>query len=74
MASPFTWSLVIALPKKGNLQLCQKHHTISLISHPSKAMLKVLMNRLKLQAEELIKKRTGRFQSRKEHDRAHFQP
>ena len=39
---PASWtqSLIIALPKKGNLQLCQNYRTISLISHPSKAMLK----------------------------------
>ena len=32
----WTQSLVITLPKKGNLQLCQNYRTISLISHPSK--------------------------------------
>ena len=39
---PTTWtqSLVITLPKKGNLQLCQNYKTLSLISHPSKVMLK----------------------------------
>ena len=33
---PTTWtqSLVITLPKKGNLQVCQNYKTISLISHP----------------------------------------
>ncbi|GFR59845.1 endonuclease-reverse transcriptase [Elysia marginata] len=44
---PWTLSLVITLPKKGNLKLCQNYHTISLISHPSKVMLKVVLNRLK---------------------------
>ena len=41
---PTTWtqSLVITLPKKGNLQLCQNYRTISLISHPSKVMLIIL--------------------------------
>ena len=40
---PTTWtqSLVITLPKKGNLQLCQNYRTISLISHPSKVVLKI---------------------------------
>ena len=36
----------------GNLQLCQNYRTISLISHSSKVMLKVILNRLKPQAEE----------------------
>ena len=38
---PTLWaqSLIITLPKKGNLQLCQNYRTISLISHSSKVML-----------------------------------
>ena len=36
--TPWAQSLVITLPKKGNLQ----HRTISLISYPSKVMLKPL--------------------------------
>ena len=53
---PTTWtqSLVITLLKKGNLQLCQNYRTISLISHPSKVMLKIILNRLQPQAEEII--------------------
>ena len=46
----WTQSLIITLPKKGNLQLCQNYRTISLISHSSKVMLKVILNRLKPQA------------------------
>ncbi|WP_419629532.1 hypothetical protein, partial [Thiolapillus sp.] len=38
--TPWTQSLVITLPKKGNLQQCQNYRTISLISHPRKVMLK----------------------------------
>ena len=41
-----TQSLVITLPKKGNLQLCLNYRTISLISHPSKVMLKIILDRL----------------------------
>ena len=52
---PITWtqSLVITLLRKDNLQLCQNYRTISLISHPSKAMLKSSY-RLQPQAEEII--------------------
>ena len=52
--TPMSQSLIITLPKKGNLQLCQNYRTISLISHSSKVMLKVILNRLKPQAEEII--------------------
>ena len=52
--TPWTKSLVITLPKKGNLQQCQNYRTISLISHPSKVMLKTILNRSKPQAEKII--------------------
>ena len=52
--TPWTQSLIITLSKKGNLQLCQNYRIISLISHSSKIMLKVILNRLKPQAEEII--------------------
>ena len=44
---PWTQSLIITLPKKGNLQQCKNYHRISLVCHPSKVLLKVLLNRLK---------------------------
>ena len=52
--TPRTQSLVKTLPKKGNLQQCQNYRTISIISHPSKVMLKIILNRLKPQAEKII--------------------
>ena len=63
--TPWTQSLAITLPKKGNLQQCQNYRTIRLISYPSKVMLKILLNRLKPQAEKIIAEehagfRTGR--------------
>ena len=61
--TPWTQSLIITLPKKGNLQLCQNYRTISLISHPSKVMLRILLNRLKPQAEEIIKEEQVGFRA-----------
>ena len=46
-----TQSLVITLPKKGNLQQSQNYRSISLISHASNVMLKNLLNSLKSHAE-----------------------
>ena len=45
--TPWTQSLVITLPKKGNPRQCQSYRVMSLISHPSKVMLKIVLNRLK---------------------------
>ena len=57
----WTQSLVITLPKKGNQQQCQNYRTISLISQPSKSiLLKIILNRLRPQAEKIIaKEQTG---------------
>ena len=40
------WSVFIAIPKKGNAKECSNYHTIALISHASKVMLKILQTRL----------------------------
>ena len=60
---PWTQSLVITLPKKGNLQPCQNYGTISFISHPSKVMLKIILNRLKPQAEKIIAEEQAGFRA-----------
>ena len=39
-------SVFIPIPKKGNADECSNHHTIALISHASKVMLKILQVRL----------------------------
>ena len=61
--TPWTQSLVITLPKKGNLQQCQNYRTISLFSHPSKVMLKIILNRLKPQAEKIITEEQAGFRA-----------
>ena len=63
LPTPWTQSLNITLPKKGNLQLCQNYRTISLISHSSKVMLKVILKRLKPQAEEIIAEEQAGFRA-----------
>ena len=45
---PQDWKMsgFIPIPKKGNAKECSNYHTIALISHASKAMLKILQARL----------------------------
>jgi len=45
---PQDWkrSIFIPIPKKGNAKECSNYHTIALISHTSKVMLKILQARL----------------------------
>ena len=40
------WSVFILILKKGNAKECSNYHTIALISHTSKVMLKILQARL----------------------------
>jgi len=46
---PQDWkvSVFIPVPKKGNAKECSNYHTIALISHACKVMLKILQARLK---------------------------
>ena len=39
-------SVFISVPKKGNSKKCSNYHTVALISHASKVMLKILQARL----------------------------
>ena len=45
---PWDWkkSVFIPIPKKGNAKECSNYHTIAVISHASKVMLKILQARL----------------------------
>jgi len=45
---PWDWkrSVFIPIPKKGNAKKCSNYHTIALISHANKGMLKILQARL----------------------------
>ena len=47
-AGPQDWkrSVFILIPKKGNAKECSTYHTIALISHAGKIMLKILQARL----------------------------
>ena len=59
---PQDWkrSVFIPIPKKGNAKECSNYHTISLISHVSKVMLKILqavfntMSTMKFQMFKLV--------------------
>ena len=43
---PQDWKIFIPIPKKGNAKECSNYHSIALISHTSKVMLKILQARL----------------------------
>ena len=61
----WTKSLIITISKKGNLRCCKNYRTISLISHPSKIMLRIILNRLKGKAEELVSEEQEGFRPKR---------
>ena len=58
-------SLIIALPKKGNTRLFQNYRTISLICHTSKVMLRVILNRLVSQTEQILEEEQAVLRSQR---------
>ena len=68
----WTQSLVITLPKKGNLQLCQNYRAISLISHPSKVNVEDHHKQTPATSRRDHCRRASSFQSRKEHHRTNI--
>ena len=46
MATGLERSVFIPIPKKGNAKECSKYHTIALMSHASRVMLKILQARV----------------------------
>ena len=63
MAYPVDQILNNHTPKKGNLQQCQNYQTNSIISHSSKVMLKIILNRLKPRAEKIIAEEQAGFRA-----------
>ena len=48
-------SVFIPIPKKDNAKECSNYHTIALISHTSKVMLKILQARLQQYVNQMFK-------------------
>ena len=46
MATGLKRSVFVPIPKKGIVKECSNYHTIALISHASKIMLKILQAKL----------------------------
>ena len=64
MADSMDSVLIISLPeKKNNLQLYKNYRTIRLLSHPSKVIMKVILNRIKAQPEEIIAEEEAGFRA-----------
>ena len=53
---PDAWTtyLIIPIPKRGDIKKCLNYRTITLISHTSNILLRIILNHLTPQAEEIM--------------------
>jgi len=53
---PQSWvnSMIVPIPKKGDLKECRNYRTISLICHNSNVILRIILNRLQPQIKPLL--------------------
>ena len=51
----------IPIPKKGDTKKCSNYRILSLIPHPSKILLKIILNRLIPQAEQILAEEQAGF-------------
>ena len=49
-----TKSILVTIPKKGDLTLCTNYRTIALINHMGKVLMMILLNRLKARTEQYM--------------------
>jgi hypothetical protein len=66
----FTKIVMIPIPKKNNAIECADHRTISLISHASKILLKILTKQIEAKTETLISKNAVWLQEMTWHKRS----
>ena len=61
----WTFSTFIPLPKKGDLKQCANYGTIALVSHASKILLRIILERIRIKTEtEIADEQTGFRQGR----------
>jgi len=58
----WTFSTFIPLPKKGHLKQCENYRTIAFVSHASKILLRVILERIRAKTETEIADEQAGFQ------------
>jgi len=58
----WTYSTFIPLPKKRDLKQCVNYRTIALVSHASKILLRIILERIRVKTETEIADEQAGFQ------------
>ena len=59
----WTKSIILTMPKKGDITKCENYRTISLINHGSKILLEILRKRMKPYAESILAEEQAGFRT-----------
>ena len=59
----WTKSIILTMPKKGDVTKCENYRTISLINHSSKILLEIIRSRMKLYVEAILAEEQAGFRS-----------
>jgi hypothetical protein len=59
----WTKSIIVTMPKKGDISRCENHRTISLINHGSKILLEVIRSRMKPYVEAILAEEQAGFRA-----------
>jgi len=57
----WTFSTFILLPKKGDFKQCANYRTIALVSHASKILLRIILERIRVKTETEIADEQGKW-------------
>ena len=57
-------SLIITIPKKRDFKKCENYRTISLIYHASKILIRIIINRMNPQLEEILTEEQAGFRKK----------
>ena len=57
----WTKSIILTMPKKGDITKCENYRTISLINHSSKILLELIRSRMKPYVEAILAEEQAGF-------------
>jgi len=64
----WTFSTFIPLPKKGDIKQCDNYRTVALVSHASKILLRIILERIRVKTETEIADEQAGFQQGRDLD------
>ena len=61
MPKDWTQGLIVKLPKKGDLQMCDNWRGITLLSIPSKVFCKIILKRIEAAVDAMLREEQSGF-------------